>query len=635
MSLLASSLRKRLALGLASGTVFIGAAGSCFWAGSSAKMRQENRQAAEVGRLAELSSAGLDRANGSTWGKEQPRTGTSALPRENPSSREARVGSHAGLPSRSATRGHGEREGSNESAIFAALEQLERQMSAGMIRARDSVVALEYTAREGPPGSRRLATGVVINPRGDVLSVRIDPPLSSSSTSSGSTPSSTGAGTTAPTTIVVHDASGKRHLAHWVAADLETGLTLLQIAPQAVRPIQIADEEPTLGSQVFVVGNPFGLGHTVSRGHIAGLDRALKLGSRQLGGLIQVQAPLYPGDSGAVVANLRGQLLGLIRSGLAIPATAKDRPHRDNDFGFALAVRDILWVADQLRAHGHVERAYLGVRLEPLAATATLRQQPEADPHSVRDADTLLEGALLLEVMAGTPAALAGLRAGDAIVAVDGQAVRSPHDLTDRLDRLPAQSMIHLDVVRGRGPQRQQMTLALRTSSRTEPSTHAGLSSASGSSAGQPTPSLPVQTEPVTATAAPGFLPPSSTSSLTAVSTTAPATATSADSLAAWRAASSAITSPPAVPSAPDSRIGQTEFQPSQEAPAPVLIPGPVRSPLRAAVPPPQAEELKLTLPRAVADRLEQLERRLEKLERLPMSTPPQEPRQISSARTP
>src|SRR5271166_1264776 len=578
MSLLASSLRKRLALGLASGMVFVGATGTSFWAGSSGKTRLETRQANEVGRLEESSSAGLDQANHSTWGAEETRTGTLALPREGTSNRAISLGSRAGSSSHSATRGHDDREGSDESALFAALEQLERQMSAGMIRARDSVVALEYTALEGPPGSRRLATGVVINSRGDVLSVRIDPPSSSTSSAPGLI--STGSGATGSTTIVAHDASGRRHPAHWVAADPETGLTLLQIAPRAVRPIQIAAEEPTLGSQVFVVGNPFGLGHSVSRGHIAGLDRALKLGSRQLGGLIQVQAPLYPGDSGAVVANLRGQLLGLIRSGLAIPAAAKDRAERDNDFGFALAVRDVLWVADQLRARGHVDRAYLGVRLEP-----------DAGPHPIPDGDALLEGALLLEVMAGTPAALAGLRAGDAIVAVDGQPVRSPPDLTDRLDRLPAQSMIRLDVVRGRGPQRQHMTLALRTSSRTEAGTQAGLSPTPGSSVGQPAPPKTAQAEPVTAIAGPGPTP-SSASSLTVVPTAARSVATSA------------------VPSA----ASPTALLPS---------------------PPPQAEELKLTFPRAVADRLEQLERRLEKLERPPTPTSPPERRQASSARTP
>jgi len=359
------------------------------------------------------------------------------------------------------------------------------------------------------------------------------------------------------------------------------------------------------------------------------------VGSHQLGGLIQVQAPLYPGDSGAVVANLHGQLLGLIRSGLAIPATAKDRAERDNDFGFALAVRDVLWIADQLRARGHVDRAYLGVRLEPVAAAATLHPHPEAGSHPSPDVDAILEGAVLLEVMAGTPAALAGLRAGDAIVAVDGQPVRSPHDLTDRLDRLPAQSMIHLDIVRARGSQRQHMTLALRTSSRTEAGTQVGPFPTPDAPAAQPSSPKPVQTEPVTAIAGPGSMPPSPASSLTVVPTTAPPAATSAIPSAASPPASLITPPTPAASSVPDSRIGQAEARPWREAPTAVSIPEPVRSPLRAAVPPPQAEEFKLTLPRAVTDRLEQLERRLEKLERSPTPTSPPETRQASSARTP
>ncbi len=633
MSLLASSLRKRLALGLASGAVFVGATGTSFWAGSSGRMRQETRQVTKVERPEESSSAGLDQADHSTWRAEEAGAATLALPGEDTSKQTTRPGSRAGSPNRAAKREHDDRDGTDESALFAALEQLERQMAAGMIRARDSVVALEYTALEGPPGSRRLATGVVINSRGDVLSVRIDPPSAITSSVPGSIATSSEA--TGHTTIVAHDSSGRRHLAHWVATDPETGLTLLQIAPRAVRPIQIAAEEPTLGSQVFVVGNPFGLAHSVSRGHIAGLDRALKLGSHQLGGLIQVQAPLYPGDSGAVVANLRGQLLGLIRSGLAIPATANERAEPDNDFGFALAVRDILWVADQLRARGHVDRAYLGVRLEPVAAAASLHPHPEAGLHPGPDLDAILEGAFLLEVMAGTPAALAGLQAGDAVVAVDGQPVHSPHDLTDRLDRLPAQSMIHLDIVRGRGPQRQHMTLALRTSSRTEAGTEAALFPAPGASLAQPSSLGPVQTQPVTAIAKVGSMPASLPSSLRAVSAAAPAATTSA--LPSVASPTVSLTTPPthAPPFAPDSRIGKAETQPWHETSAVVSIPGSARSQLRAAVPPPQAEELKLTLPRAVVDRLEQLERRLEKLERSSSPTSAPEACQASSARTP
>ena len=126
-----------------------------------------------------------------------------------------------------------------------------------------------------------MATGVVINTDGDVLSVRIEPPADIRPAGAGDSP--------APAPIVARDAVGRRRIARWVAADPETGLTLLRISPRAVKPIKLASERPALASQVVVIGNPFGLGHTVSRGHIAGLDRALKLRSRQLGGLIQVQ----------------------------------------------------------------------------------------------------------------------------------------------------------------------------------------------------------------------------------------------------------------------------------------------------------------------------------------------------------
>lgn len=545
----------------------------------------------------------------------------------------------------------GRRRAPGAEQVLAFLDEVERHVGQAMDRARESVVALEYTAGHAAAGHRRIASGVVINSRGDILSVRIDPPRPA--------PSGGGVGqkgqgpVPVPSPIVARDYLGRRHVARWLAADPHTGLTLLRVSPRAVRPIRAAADGPKLGSQVFVLGNPFGMGHSVNRGHVAGLDRVLELGDQRLGGLIQVQAPLYPGDSGAAVVDVRGGWMGLIRGGLAppgpdgpAPAAGDGKPAEgaadgdaDTDFGFAITTRDALWIAEQLRAHGRVERAYLGVRLETMGASEAPMSAPEAGPPVQAQAPSPAssggwrratvagapgpaeatlpspaesepapapgDGARIFEVLAGSPAAEAGLRSGDRIVALDGRRIRSHDDLIDRLDRILARKAIVLGVVREGEPGRSRFEVTVRTASRPDPPTAAPVAGQGASSeprstgAGVPVTPTASRTEPAPAGPESAAPPPGPGGSN-------PAPPIPAEARPAPGAAPTSGDPPPA-----------TVKRDAAPSPAIALAPPPDRpEPVPTASGAPGSfNELKLTLPRAVVERIEHLERRIDELE--------------------
>ena len=292
------------------------------------------------------------------------------------------------------------------SAAQASAEDREdRERLLAIQKAQDSTVALEYNAGDSA-GGRRVATGVVISKRGDVISVRVEPPEGRDRES-----------------IVARDSAGHRHPARWMAADEETGLTLLRVEADDIRPIRPTARAAILGAAIFLIGNPYRLGPSVSRGNIAGLDRRMEYGPRPLGGLIQLQVALHKGDSGALLADMKGGWLGLVRGGLRV-----DGEEDDNNLGFAIPAIDALWVANQLLAHRKVDRAFLGIKLLEKSG------EPGAEVSSVVD---------------GSPAEEAGLRPGDRVVRLDGLPIRTRDDLTDRLDRTAAGAEVSLEYARG------------------------------------------------------------------------------------------------------------------------------------------------------------------------------------------
>jgi S1-C subfamily serine protease len=141
-----------------------------------------------------------------------------------------------------------------------------------------------------------------------------------------------------------------------------------------------------------------------------------------------------------MVTNLRGEWLGLIRGGLTPRDTGRTPDH---DLGFAIPAREALWVADQLRAHKKVDRAYLGVRLDLRASGGP-------------------PGAVIEGIVDDTPADLGGLQSGDRIVTFDGRPIETSRELTDRLDRTLARTDVAIEY--WRGPRRETRTV--KTSSR-------------------------------------------------------------------------------------------------------------------------------------------------------------------------
>jgi serine protease Do len=287
----------------------------------------------------------------------------------------------------------------------------DRLLSEAIDRARVSTVALEYNSGE-PSGMRRVATGVVFTPVGDVISVRVEPREARDRES-----------------IVARDSLGHEHPARFVAADPETGLTLLKVETEHIRPIRPSARAALIGATVFLIGHPYDLGPSVSLGNVAGLNRRVRYGDRTLSGLIHLQMALHPGDSGALLADRKGGWLGLIRGGLAKPDETRDDETRDdNNLGFAIPAPEALWVAEQLLAHRKVDRAYLGIQ----------SGKDRAEP-----------GARVFKVVPGSPAEKAGLLEGDRIVRLDDRPIRTRVDLTDRLDRIAAGTEVDLEFARG------------------------------------------------------------------------------------------------------------------------------------------------------------------------------------------
>jgi serine protease Do len=158
-----------------------------------------------------------------------------------------------------------------------------------------------------------------------------------------------------------------------------------------------------VGDFVIAVGNPFGLGQTVTSGIVSALGRT-GVGEQGYEDFIQTDAAINPGNSGGVLVNLRGELIGI---NTAIFSTGGGNV----GIGFAVPINMARRVMDQIVEHGHVRRGRIGVSIKDMTAPA-LATSTEG-----------IVGALIADVRRGSPAEQVGIQKGDVIIAADGRLV--------------------------------------------------------------------------------------------------------------------------------------------------------------------------------------------------------------------
>jgi serine protease Do/serine protease DegQ len=223
---------------------------------------------------------------------------------------------------------------------------------------------------------------------------------------------------------------GRRLPAKILGADPEADIAILQIAPQNLTAVPLGDSDQLeIGDFVIAIGNPFGLGQTVTSGIISALERS-GLGIEGLEDFIQTDAPINPGNSGGALVDLRGRLIG-INTAIVGPAGG------NVGIGFAIPINAAREIMEQIHRYGSVRRGQLGV----------LVQDPPVEIANAMAAKGR-RGAVVVEVMKGSAAEKAGIRSGDVVLAVNGRPVRSATQLRNRIALLRAGQKVNLQVLR-------------------------------------------------------------------------------------------------------------------------------------------------------------------------------------------
>jgi serine protease DegQ len=237
---------------------------------------------------------------------------------------------------------------------------------------------------------------------------------------------------------------GKTLEAEVVGTDPETDLAVLRVKHKALPAITFAKPENLLvGDVVLAIGNPFGVGQTVTMGIVSALGRN-HLGINTFENYIQTDAAINPGNSGGALVDASGNLVG-------INTAIFSRSGGSLGIGFAIPVSIVRQVMEQIIAHGAVTRGWVGIEVQEIT-------QEIAESFNLKSTD----GALIAGVLRGGPADRAGIRPGDVLVAVGDKPVLDSSSLLNLIAALSPGKIAQLKLIRNQAQMQLKVTVEKR-----------------------------------------------------------------------------------------------------------------------------------------------------------------------------
>ena len=221
---------------------------------------------------------------------------------------------------------------------------------------------------------------------------------------------------------------GKTYTAKVIGTDQRTDLALIKVEGGSNFPFaKLADSKPRIGDWVLAVGNPFGLGGTVTAGIVSASGR--DIGNGPYDDFIQIDAPVNKGNSGGPAFDTNGEVMG-VNTAIYSPSGGSV------GIAFSIPASTVKSVVAQLKDKGSVSRGWIGVQIQPVTSDI-------ADSLGMKKA----EGALVAEPQANGPAAKAGIESGDVITAVNGDAVKDARELARTIGGMAPGATVKLNVL--------------------------------------------------------------------------------------------------------------------------------------------------------------------------------------------